>query len=138
MIKPIHIILCATLGVFAWQAFATSAEDVKQDSKKALATAGEFTAEQKEKVQNEMQASLDSMKREISELRAEADRKGAEVKKGTQEKIAALEKKQNELEQKMTKFKASSGRAWDHMKKGLNSAMEELSKSYQKAKAQFD
>jgi peptidoglycan hydrolase CwlO-like protein len=132
------IILAAVLSAFSVQAFATSGEDVKHDAKKAASTAGDYTVEQKEKVQKDMEDSLASMKKEIADLKAQADKKGTEVQKGTQEKIAMLEKKEIELEGRMAKFKASSGRAWDHMKNGMSSAMKELSKSYGKAKAQFD
>ena len=48
-----------------------------------------------------------------------------------------MQKKEDELEVRMSKFKASSGRAWEQMKNGMSSAMKELSKSYEKAKAQF-
>lgn len=118
-------------------AYATSSEDVKRDTKKAASTAADYTAEQKAKVQKDMEDSLDSMNKKIAELRVEADKKGDAVKAGTKEQIASLEKKQAELEVELSKMKASSGRAWSEMKKGMSAAMKNLSDSYKKAKDQF-
>lgn len=123
---------------FVGSALATTAQDVKNDTKKAASTAAQYTSEQKAKVQSELESSLNSMKLQISELRAQANTQGASLKAGLNEKIAKLEKKQAELQADLAKMKNSSGRAWDQMKQGMNAALKNLSDSYKKAKAQFN
>lgn len=117
---------------------ATGSDDVKRDAKKAASTAVDYTAEQKAKVQKDMEDSLQAMNKKIAELRVDADKKGDSLKAGAKEKIAELEKKQAELEAELAKMKASSGRAWNEMKKGMSAALKSLSDSYKKAKDQFN
>lgn len=127
-------ILLVLAGVGVW---ATSREDVKRETKEAVDTASQYSVEQKEKVQKNMEENLTKMKKEIADLKAEAERKGSAVSANTKTKIHEMELKQEELQKDLSKLKASSGRAWEEMKKGMNQAMKSLSDSYQKAKAQF-
>jgi hypothetical protein len=116
---------------------ATTAEDVKQKSKDAASAAANYTVEQKEMAQKEMEKSLTSLKKQIVELKAEASKKTDSANAQARQQIAQLEKKQKELSTKMEKLKKSSGKAWDDMKAGMSEAIKKLSDAYDKAKEDF-
>ena len=41
------------------------------------------------------------------------------------------------MAKKLQKMESASGKAWDDLKSGLNASMEELEKSYARAKSRF-
>ena len=117
--------------------FATTKEEVKQKTAEAADAAANYSKEQKEQFQKDMQTNLDDIKKEIADLKKVASEKTGDAKKEMNEQIATLEKKQDEMSKDLSKLKKSTGRAWDQMKTGMNKAWDSLSDSYKKAKAEY-
>jgi BMFP domain-containing protein YqiC len=124
------------LSVFQ-PAFATSSEEVKQKTAEATSAAANYTKEQKDQFQKDMSAKLDTLGKEIDDMKKAAAQKTGEAKKEMDAQIANLEKKQEGMKQDMAKLQKSSGKAWGHMKTGMSKAWDSLSDSYAKAKAEY-
>lgn len=127
--------LILSLQVFANE--SVTKEEVKQKTVEAASAAVQYTKEQKEAAQKEMEANLDALKKQIAELKASANKKSGDVKKDLKEQAAALELKQKNLRKELNQLKRSTGRAWDDMKTGMSEAIQKLSESYEKAKENF-
>lgn len=126
------------LSTFAFTAVhATTTEEVKEKTKEAAASAVDYSKEQKEKVQAEMEESLAAMKVKIAELKVQAQKKAGSAKTAAKNEISDLEKSQKQLSTRLNKFKKSSGKAWDNMKIGFNDAFKKLSEAYDKAKENY-
>ncbi|UOF00763.1 sll1863 family stress response protein [Bdellovibrio reynosensis] len=122
---------------FSFSALATTKEEVSEKTKAAAIAAADYSVEQKEQFQKDMEVKLQDLKSEIADLKKSASEKSGKVKAGMKEKIAALESKQDEMKKDLAKLKKSSGKAWTEMKSGMNAAWDSLSKSYAKAKSEF-
>lgn len=118
-------------------AHATTSEEVKTKTKEAATAAADYTKEQKEQFQKDMEAKLADIKQEISELSAKAAKKTGETKSEMRAQVKALETRQEVLKKDLAKLKKSSGNAWVEMKAGVSKAWDSLAESYDKAKAEF-
>ena len=114
-----------------------SAEDVKKETKEALEAAKELTVQQKEEFQQKMRGELDRMQTEIDRLVFKANQAKKETRAELNKVIGELQKKKDATAKKLQDLESASGKAWSDLKSGLNTSMEELEKSYAKAKSRF-
>jgi TolA-binding protein len=114
-----------------------SAEDVKKETKEALGAAKELTVQQKEEFQKKMRAELDRMQKEIDRLSFKTNQAKKETQAELDKAIKELQKQKDVTARKLQKLESASGKAWDDLKSGLNTSMEELGKSYERAKSRF-
>lgn len=117
--------------------FATTSEEVKIKTKEAASAAADYSVEQKEKFQKDMETKMADLKKEIAELNKKVSQKTGDAKTTMQAQIKALEVRQENLKKDLSKLKKSSGNAWTEMKVGVSKAWDSLSESYYKAKAEF-
>ncbi|HEX7675560.1 MAG TPA: hypothetical protein VF412_15395 [Bdellovibrio sp.] len=122
---------------FSSHSFATTKEEVKQKTADAAVAAADYSKEQKEQFQKDMEGKLADLKNEIADLKKQASEKSGAAQKEMKAQIANLEKKQSEMKKDLAKLEKSSGKAWTEMKVGMNKAWDTLSDSYTKAKAKF-
>ena len=127
-------ILVLALSSFS---FATTKEDVQQKTADAASAAVDYSKEQKEQFQKDMEGKLSDLKQEIAEMKEAASKKTGAAKTEMKEQIASLEKKQDGIKKDLSKMKKSSGKAWAEMKTGMSKAWDSLADSYKKAKAEF-
>ena len=116
----------------------TSAEDVKQKVEEAWETGFDYTQEQQQKYQKEIQTQLDDFDNRIEELRAEAENAGEEVEIALNERIEILEQKREEAEQSLETLTSSGDEAWKEVKGGLDKAIGDLQQTYERAVTEFD
>jgi tRNA uridine 5-carbamoylmethylation protein Kti12 len=114
-----------------------SAEDVKKETKEALEAAKELTVHQKEEFQQKMRGELDRMQTEIDRLVFKANQEKKEARVELDKAIKELQKQKDATAKKLQKMESASGKAWNDLKSGLNASMEELTKSYERAKSRF-
>lgn len=131
------LVLSILTLIFSNQSLATTKEDIKQKATETVSTVADYSKEQKEEFQKDMEAKLSDLGAEISQLKSTVSETSGEAKKDLNEKIAALEAKQSEVKKDLAKLKKSSGKAWSEMKTGVSKAWDALSDSYKKAKAEF-
>jgi biopolymer transport protein ExbD len=119
-----------------------TSQDVKNKAKEAIETAKTYTLQQKEEYQKQMEARLQELDREIRELQAGAQSKATALKEESKaqfdQALEELRNKQQAAADKLDKLKSSSGKAWEDMKSGMDSAMGDLSKAFDKARSHFD
>ena len=115
----------------------TSAQDVKKETREALEATKEFTLQQKEDFQKKIQAELDRMQKQIDRLRAKADDAKTEAQADLNKAIAELQKRKDAAGKKLQELESASEHAWGNLKSGLNTAMEDLEKSYKRALSHF-
>jgi len=131
-------ILIALLTLsFSFSSFATTKEEVQQKTADAATAAADYSKEQKEQFQKDMETKLGELKAEIADLKKQASEKTGAAKKEMNEQIATLEKKQKDMKKDLAKLGKSSGQAWAEMKVGMSKAWDSLSESYAKAKTKF-
>lgn len=130
------VILCAI--ALSWDlAFATTSEEVTTKTKEAASAAVEYSKEQKEQFQKDMEAKLSEIKKEIAELNEQVSAKTGEAKAEMKAQVKNLEIRQQVLKKDLTKLKKSTGNAWSEMRAGVSKAWDALAESYDKAKAEF-
>jgi F0F1-type ATP synthase membrane subunit b/b' len=114
-----------------------SKKDVKKEAKEAYDTTKAYTQEQMKTFREQMETRLAEYKKEIDQLQAKAGSLGGDAKTKAEQQLAALRQKQDEVSEKLKELGSSSGKAWEQIKSGLETAMADLGKAYKKAAAEF-
>ena len=91
----------------------------------------------KEIYQKEIEAKLESLDAQMVKLQAKAEQSNAELKAKYQEQLRLLTERRETARIKLDELKRSSEAAWETMKGGVESAFNELQKSFDQAVAQF-
>lgn len=110
-----------------------SMEDVKEKSGEALEGLAEYTEQQKEVFQQEIQDQIESFDKKINNLQENAANLQGEAKQELNEKIARLEAMKKNAGEKLESLKGKSGEAWAEMKEGISDSITELQQAYDDA-----
>lgn len=116
----------------------TTAADVKKESQEAMATAKEYTAQQKDAFYKKMQAELDEMQAKIDKLKEKAGKASEKTKAETEKKVQELEKQKEAAGKKLNVLKSAGAEVWGDLKSGMNKTLDDLKKSYKRALARLD
>jgi tRNA U34 5-carboxymethylaminomethyl modifying GTPase MnmE/TrmE len=114
-----------------------SKEDVKKEAKEAYDATKAYTQEQMQAFREKTETRLAEYKKEIDQLQAKAEKLGNDAKAKAEQQLTALRQKRDEVSQKLKDLSSSSGNAWEKVKSGVDSAMEDLGNAYKKASAEF-
>lgn len=114
---------------------AVTEEDLKKESREALETARQYTAQQKEAFHRRMQGELDEMERKIEGLKREAERASETARREAEKHIRELERETARAETRLKELEAAGGEAWEELKSGLNAALKDLQRSYDRARS---
>jgi len=119
-----------------------TSQDVKKEAREAMETAKAYTLQQKEEYQEQIEARLQVLDREIQELQARTQSKAAELKEESKaeynQTIEELRNKKQAAAEQLDKLKSASGKAWEDIKAGMDSAMDNLSQAFDRARAHFE
>jgi TolA-binding protein len=119
-----------------------TSREVKQEAKEAVETAKAYTYQQKDEYLSLMKAKMEDLDRQIQELQAKAESKASEVKTQSQaefnQAMEELRSKKKAAEAKYESLKSASAEAWNDMRSGMDSAMDEMSAAFKRARASFD
>lgn len=99
---------------------------------KATASAG-----QKTRYQEQVEANLRKLDREIDALKARVPRKEGELRKQFLQQMAELDEKREAAQRELEKFKNTSQKAWQDAKPGLDAAVKDLETAYKRAASDF-
>lgn len=116
---------------------SASAEDVRRETAEALQAAQAYTIHQKEEYQQKVEAKLDELAKGIATLQAKAERAGAKGKAELNAMIAELQQKKEAARRHFEELKASSAEAWQDLKVAMETAMKDLERGYEQARARF-
>jgi hypothetical protein len=114
-----------------------TAEDVRRDTDKAVDTATKAATQAKEDFEMRLKTGLADMDAEIARL----DEKGRTLKDEARtrwnEKLADLKAKQEAARKQLDELGKSTGEAWGRLEKGVQSAWDDVQKSFQEASKEF-
>jgi len=140
------IMLLLTLGVLAGcgeneetqsKTAAVSKEDVKQEVKQAYVATKTYTQEQMQAFREQTEARLSECEKDIDQLQEKADKMGGDAKVKAEQQLTALRQKHDEVAEKLKALGSSSESAWEQIKSGTESALEDLGNASKKAAAEF-
>ena len=116
---------------------SASEQKVKDETREALDAARAYAAQKKEEYQRQMEVELDSLSREIEQLKAKAEKAGAKTRAEVKEQIAELEKQKEVVNQKLRELRSHGVEAWEGLKAEIDSAIAELKKLYERIASRF-
>ena len=114
-----------------------TSEDVRRDAGQAVKTAGEFSQQTKEEFQKKLEARLKELDAEIAKLREKGRDLKDKAKPNWDQKMADLERKRDAARAKLAEVGQSSAEAWKDVRKGAQSAWDELDKAFRDASREF-
>lgn len=120
----------------------TSIEKVKQESQDLLETLKVYSVEQKDEAVRKTKIALDDLDERIDAMEADVDKSWNKMDKSAREKarnsLKVLRKQRNQVSEWYGSMKSSSEKTWGHMKKGFSNAYKELNDSWEKSETEFD
>ena len=87
--------------------------------------------------QQKVRAQIKEMKAKMQMLEAGAEKASADMRIRTQKNLGEWKSRFREVEMKLDKLSESTKDSWDDIRSGIDAAMNELSKSIEKATKQF-
>ena len=115
----------------------TSGKEVKEEVKEAYDATKGYAQEKMQAFQEQMESRLAEYDGKIDQLETKTKEMGEDARAKAEEELTALRQKRDEVSRKLKGLSSSSKDAWEEMKSGINSAMEDLDKAYEKAAAEF-
>ncbi|QDV48864.1 sll1863 family stress response protein [Gimesia fumaroli] len=112
-------------------------DDVKKEVGEAIDTAKDFTAQKKDEYAKQINKKLADLNVKIEEMQAKGAKLKDDAKAKWDEKMKDLEAKRAELNEKLEQVKDSSADAWAGLKKDIESAWDNLKKSFDDAEEQI-
>ncbi len=110
-----------------------SMQDVSRETKEALDTTKEYTAQQKAAFQKAMQRELEDMQGRLNTLKTTTAKASGKTRAELQQAIKELERKQTAAAKELAALHLTGGKAWAKAKSGMHNAMEEMENAYQEA-----
>ena len=117
---------------------APSTTELKQEVKEAATATKEYLAGSKDEFVATMNQKLAECDARIAELAAKSEGYKDDAKIQADQALASLREQRGKLNEKLEAFKQASADTWQDMKAGLATAMDELEKAYENAKAKFN
>ncbi len=140
------IMLLLVLGVLAGcgeneqsqsKTAAVSKQDVKKEVKQAYDATTAYTQEQMQVFREQAEARLAEYEKDIDQLQAKAQKLEGDAKAKAEQQLTQLRQKRDAVAGKLKEFGTSGGNAWEEIKSGVESALEDLGNTYKKAAAEF-
>jgi hypothetical protein len=129
---------CSDSGESRQKPAPSTLEDVKRQTKEAIAAAEAYTAEQRRAYQDKIEASLRQLDGKIGDLEVAAKKAKGEARVEKEQAIGEIQQKRAAAARKLEMLKSSSQDAWAEIKVGLDAAIAELEKAYERAKFHFE
>ena len=112
-------------------------EEVKKEAGEALEATEAYLDQKKIEYIKQVEIKVEEVEGKIIALENQLKKETAETKEELNKEIQRLKKKQEELQKKIDELKSSSAKAWEELKTGIDTALDDLEKSYDKALAHF-
>ena len=110
---------------------------MRRDAGQAVDTAAESSQQTKEEFQKKLEAQLNELDAKIAKLREKGRDLKDEAKANWDRKMADLETKRDAARAKLAEVGHSSAEAWKDVRKGAQSAWDELDKAFRDASREF-
>jgi TolA-binding protein len=114
-----------------------TSEDVRRDVDQAAKTAGEYSQQTKDEYQKKLENQLNELDAKIVKLREKGSSLKDKAKVNWDQKMADLETKRKAASAKLAEVGSSSAEAWKDVRKGAQSAWDDLDKAFRDASKEF-
>ena len=114
-----------------------TSEDVRREAGQAINAAVEYSRQTKDEFQKSLEARLKELDAEIVKLQEKGRDLMDQAKVKWDQKMADLETKREAARGKLTEVGTSSAEAWKDVRKGAQSAWEDLNKAFHDASREF-
>jgi len=115
-------------------AYQETNKEVKDASEESLA----YMRYQRDEYQKQIETQLKEYDQKLDELEEKARTVKQETKALFNQKIEALREKQRAAHMEWERLSSSSGKAWEDIESGMNTAMDDLAKAYHDAVSHFE
>jgi Skp family chaperone for outer membrane proteins len=112
-------------------------EDLRRDAGQAAETAAEYSRQTREEFQTKLDARLNELDAEIAKLREKGRDRKDEAKAKWDQKMTELETKRDAARAKLAEVGRSSAEAWKDVRKGAQSAWDDLDKAFRDASREY-
>ena len=127
-------LLALSLSLLLWSACSSvEPRAATQDGKSAV----ESAQQEKQVYQAKVDAKLYDLDRRIDALQEKVDKQAKAGRKQLERQMSELRRKRQVTHRELDEFENSSLEAWQQMKVGLNSAVQDLESAYEKAASHF-
>jgi hypothetical protein len=110
-------------------------DKVIRETKEAVTATKDYTIQQKDAFQRKIRTELDEMQVRITQLRGQVKHASAEARADIQKAIKELEKKKDLAEKKAQEIHSATASSWEQVKSKTSAAMDDLRKSFNRAKS---
>ena len=114
-----------------------TSDDVRRDAGQDVKTAEEYSQQAKEEFQKKLETQLNELDAKIVKLREKGSGLKNKAKANWDQKMSELETKRKAANAKLAEVGASSAEAWKDVRKGAQSAYDDLDKAFRDASKEF-
>jgi molecular chaperone GrpE (heat shock protein) len=114
-----------------------TSEDVRRDAGQAAETAAEYSRQTKEEFEKKLETRLKELDAEIAKLREKGRSLKDKAKADWEQKMTELATKRDAASAKLAEVRDTSGEAWKDVRKGAQSAYDDLDKAFRDASREF-
>jgi phosphoenolpyruvate-protein kinase (PTS system EI component) len=93
--------------------------------------------QQKEEYQKKVETQLKELNQELKEWKDKAKKMEEKAKAEIEQQLNALSQKEEEASQKAKDLRSKTGKAWEDLKAGVDSAMEDLGKAFDQVRSRL-
>jgi hypothetical protein len=113
-------------------------QETNKEAKDASKGSSAYMRHQRDEYQKQIEAQLKEYDQKLDELEVKAGTVKQEAKALFNQKIEALREKQRAAHMEWERLSSSSGKAWEDIESGMNTAMDDLAKAYHEALSHFE
>jgi hypothetical protein len=117
---------------------AMSRENVTKEVKEAYSSAKAYTEEQMLAFREQTETRLTEYGKGIDQLQAKTEKLAGDAKTKAEQQLTVLRQKRDAVSEKLKELGSSSKNAWEQLKSGVDTAMEDLGNTYKKTAAEFN
>lgn len=114
-----------------------TSQDVRRDAAEAANTTAEYSQQAKEEFQQKLDAQLSELDAKIATLREKGADLKDDAKANWEQTMADLETKRDAARAKLAEVGSASAEAWKDVRKGAQSAWDELDRAFRDASQKF-
>ena len=114
-----------------------SANDVKEKTMEAYDATKAYTQGQMKAFHEQTKSRLSEYNDDIDKLQAKVEELGGDAKTKAEQQMIALRQKRDDVSKKLEELSSDGGDAWEQLKSGIDTAVEDLGNTYKKVAAEF-
>lgn len=120
------------------ESLATTPADIKKEANDLAKTTRSYAEEQKELYTQEILARLAQYNQKLIDLNRKVAMLGAQTEAQAMAEVDNFYRKKDQVAEKVRQLQAASAEAYEDLKDGMDKAIEEMDRAYDKAMSRFE